>query len=65
LSEARRLHVPGTVLMRQNTAATNVYPTLETLLTAVRGCRACEAYLPLGPRPVLRAGETARILVVG
>ena len=29
------------------------------------GCRACEAHLPLGPRPVLRAGETARILVVG
>jgi uracil-DNA glycosylase len=41
------------------------YRTLETLLTAVRGCRACEAHLPLGPRPVLRAGATARILVVG
>src|SRR5206468_10603891 len=26
---------------------------------------ACEAHLPLGPRPVLRAGATARILVVG
>jgi len=35
------------------------------LLGAVRGCRACEAHLPLGPRPVLRAGETARILIVG
>jgi uracil-DNA glycosylase len=35
------------------------------LLTAVRGCRACEADLPLGPRPVLSAGATARILVVG
>ncbi|MGI9078220.1 MAG: uracil-DNA glycosylase family protein [Gemmatimonadaceae bacterium] len=41
------------------------YRTLEALLTAVRNCRACEAYLPLGPRPVLRAGETARILIVG
>ena len=41
------------------------YPTLEALLAAVRGCRACEAHLPLGPRPVLRAAETARILVVG
>jgi uracil-DNA glycosylase len=35
------------------------------LLAAVRNCRACEAHLPLGPRPVLRAGETARILSVG
>ncbi len=32
------------------------YPTLEELLVAVRGCRACEAHLPLGPRPVLSAG---------
>ncbi|MEO8346150.1 MAG: uracil-DNA glycosylase family protein [Betaproteobacteria bacterium] len=41
------------------------YPTLEGLLAAVRQCRVCEQHLPLGPRPVLRAGETARILVVG
>ena len=41
------------------------YHTLEALLNAVRGCRACEAQLPLGPRPVLQANETARILVVG
>lgn len=40
------------------------YPNLEVLLTAVCNCRACESYLPLGPRPVLRAGETARILIV-
>jgi uracil-DNA glycosylase len=38
---------------------------LEGLLTAVRSCRVCEAQLPLGPRPVLQAGATARILVVG
>lgn len=44
---------------------TAVYPTLEALLTAVRGCRACEAHLPLGPRPVLSATATARILLVG
>ena len=43
----------------------SVYPTLEALLAAVRACRACEAHLPLGPRPVLSAGATARILVVG
>jgi uracil-DNA glycosylase len=41
------------------------YPTLQALLTAVRKCRVCEDQLPLGPRPVLRVGEKARILVVG
>ena len=41
------------------------YPTLEGLLAAVRQCRACDKELPLGPRPVLRAAESARILVVG
>jgi uracil-DNA glycosylase len=41
------------------------YPTLDALLVAVRNCRACEKHLPLGPRPVLRAGKTARILIVG
>src|SRR2546423_4148293 len=46
-------------------APPNVYPSLDALLAAVRSCRACEAHLPLGPRPVLRAGETASILVVG
>lgn len=41
------------------------YPSLDALLVAVRRCRACEAHLPLGPRPVLQAGERARILIVG
>jgi uracil-DNA glycosylase len=41
------------------------YPTLDSLLAAVRACRACEEHLPLGPRPVLRAATTARILIVG
>ena len=40
------------------------YPTLEGLLSVVRDCRVCETQLPLGPRPVLRACETARILIV-
>lgn len=31
----------------------------------MRACRACEAHLALGPRPVLQAGETARVLIVG
>lgn len=38
---------------------------LDTLLAQVRACRACEGLLPLGPRPVLQAGATARILIVG
>lgn len=38
---------------------------LAGLLTAARSCRVCEAQLPLGPRPVLQAGASARILVVG
>ena len=38
---------------------------LDGLLAAVRNCRVCETHLPLGPRPVLQVGATARILVVG
>ena len=51
--------------MRHAAAVADHYPTLEALLAAVRGCRVCEAHLPLGPHPILQAGETARILVVG
>lgn len=38
---------------------------LDRLLSEVRACRACEAELPLGPRPVLRASSSARLLIVG
>jgi uracil-DNA glycosylase len=38
---------------------------LDLLLREVRACRLCEQYLPLGPRPVLRADARARILIVG
>ncbi|SPD67424.1 conserved protein of unknown function (plasmid) [Cupriavidus taiwanensis] len=38
---------------------------LEALLAEVRACRACAQHLPLGPRPVVRAGAGARILIVG
>ena len=37
----------------------------ETLLADIRDCRICERHLPLGPRPVIRAGETAKILIIG
>ncbi len=39
--------------------------TLEDLLQRVRGCRLCEAHLPLGPRPVVQIGPLARILLIG
>lgn len=38
---------------------------LERLLERVRACRLCEAHLPFGARPVLRASSTARLLIVG
>lgn len=38
---------------------------LELLLREVRGCTLCRKYLPLGPRPILRASTSAKILVVG
>ncbi|MEQ8195283.1 MAG: uracil-DNA glycosylase family protein [Rhodospirillales bacterium] len=38
---------------------------LDKLLKEVRACRLCEAHLPLGPRPIIRASQTARILIIG
>lgn len=38
---------------------------LDILLAAVRECRACEQHLPLGPRPILHAAATSRILIIG
>ncbi|GAA5523859.1 hypothetical protein Maes01_00408 [Microbulbifer aestuariivivens] len=39
--------------------------TLIPLLEEVRACRICEEFLPLGPNPVLRTSETARLLIIG
>lgn len=36
-----------------------------TLLAAIRACRVCVAQLPLGPRPIVQASPTARLLIVG
>ena len=38
---------------------------LAQTLTEARNCRVCAAHLPLGPRPVMRASVTARLLIVG
>ncbi len=39
--------------------------TLSTLLPQVRACGLCAAHLPLGPRPVVQASATARLLIIG
>jgi len=39
--------------------------TLDEVAAAARACTLCAPYLPLGPRPVLQAGATARVLVDG
>jgi len=38
---------------------------LDEVVARARACRLCEAHLPLGPRPVLRAQRSARLLIVG
>jgi uracil-DNA glycosylase len=38
--------------------------SLGHLFSEIRACRICEAYLPLGPRPVLQASATSRLLIV-
>lgn len=39
--------------------------TLPALLEEVRACQLCAGKLPFAPRPVLRASETATLLIVG
>jgi len=39
--------------------------TLDETVAAARACALCAEPLPLGPRPVLRARETARVLIIG
>ncbi|MGE4563155.1 MAG: uracil-DNA glycosylase family protein, partial [Rhodospirillales bacterium] len=38
---------------------------LSKLLAEIDACDICAAELPLGPRPVLRASRTARLMVIG
>lgn len=38
---------------------------LPDLIKAVRQCRLCEEFLPLGPRPVIQLDPRARILIAG
>jgi len=38
---------------------------LIPLLQQIESCTLCQEHLPLGPRPVVRASESARILIIG
>lgn len=37
----------------------------EILLQKIRQCTHCRSHLPLGPKPVIRASDTARLMVIG
>jgi uracil-DNA glycosylase len=43
----------------------SVNTALYRLLDEVRRCTHCAPFLPLGPRPVLRAASSARVLIIG
>ena len=51
--------------MTQRDSRKSASGRLARLLADVRSCRMCEQHLPLGPRPVLRARESARLLIIG
>ena len=54
--------------MAPKSGATRLTPTtdpLAALLTEIRACRICEEHLPLGPRPVVVATASARVLIAG
>lgn len=38
---------------------------LDRLLAEIRDCRHCSPALPLGPRPVVQAAESSRLLIIG
>lgn len=40
-------------------------PALEAILSDARRCDICAAHLPLGPRPVVRASASAKLLIIG
>jgi uracil-DNA glycosylase len=38
---------------------------MNELLREIRNCKVCEAFLPLGPKPVIAAHSKSRIVVIG
>ena len=53
---ARSLRTTGAKLMGRK---------FDRLLHEVRSCTLCENHLPLGPRPVVQANPSARIMIIG
>ena len=49
---------------RKDTGSALRARAVDALLAQIRACRICAAHLPLGPRPVLQASATSRLLVV-
>ena len=39
--------------------------SLNRLLTDIRGCTVCAPHLDLGPRPIVQAASTSRVVVIG
>jgi uracil-DNA glycosylase len=39
--------------------------SMKKLLDEIRGCTLCKAFLPLGPRPIVSAHPTSRIIIIG
>lgn len=38
---------------------------LDNLLDQINRCRICQDHLPLGPRPVIQAASSARLMIIG
>lgn len=57
--------MPATWNIRRLLGVIVAMTKLQRLLKEVRACRLCEAHLPLGPQPILRANASAKILIVG
>jgi uracil-DNA glycosylase len=56
---------PGFRSLHTITGVTQRDVELTDLLVSVRACAVCAPMLPLGPRPVVQAGSTARIVIIG
>lgn len=37
----------------------------EQLISSVRSCNACQDSLPMGPRPIIRVNQKAKLLIIG
>jgi uracil-DNA glycosylase len=55
--------VDGTSLSHTRPAGA-VGAAFDLLVTEIRACVVCAPHLPLGPRPILRGGPSARLLII-